>query len=85
MEKEKMMAPDDALKVSKSSDGTLSIATVTSINIDDNVFRPVWETEGLKIPSVTTINGRPNLYYMRIPREEVAKMVKDIMEELSHT
>lgn len=63
----------------------ISAVTVNSIIMDGVEFKPRWTSEGLEIPSsYFNNNGRNILYYMRIPRDEVVKMFKDIQEELSH-
>lgn len=63
----------------------VAVVTVNSIIVDGVKFKPRWTSEGLEIPSsYFNNNGRNVPYYIRIPRDEVVKMFKDIQEELSH-
>lgn len=70
-----------------SEEKTLETMTVKSIYLDGTTFTPSWETEGLKLPLVAydEHNKKHKCAYLRIPREVVKEMVKDILEELSHT
>lgn len=80
----KTNASDESVVAETSTE--VSVLTAKQINYCGNLYSPVWETEGLKIPMIIrNLNGSNTLFYMRIPREEVIKMFKDINEELSHT
>ena len=66
---------------------TLENMTVKSVYLDGVTYTPSWETDGLKLPLVVydEYNKKQKCAYLRIPREVVKEMVKDILEELSHT
>lgn len=55
--------------------------TVKNISYNGVVYTSEWTTDGLKVPIV--VSSKP--FFLLIPREEVIKMFKDIIEELSHT
>ena len=63
---------------------TVSKVTVNSLTFEGVEFVASWETDGLKIPMAIN-NGKGNYpFFLRIPRDEVIKMFKDINEQLSH-
>lgn len=63
---------------------SVDVFTANSIAFNGVEFRAIWETEGLKVPMVIN-NGEGNKpFYLRIPRDEVVKMVADILDQLSH-
>ena len=64
---------------------TVSKVTVNSLTFEGVEFEASWETDGLKIPMVIN-NGNGNFpFFLRIKRDQVIKMFKDINEHLSHT
>ena len=64
---------------------TVSKVTVNSLTFEGVEFEASWETDGLKIPMVVN-NGNGNFpFFLRIKRDQVIKMFKDINEHLSHT
>lgn len=63
---------------------TVDVITASSIGFNGVEFRAVWETEGLKIPMVVNNGDGNKPFYLRIPRDEVVKMVADIFDQLSH-
>ena len=77
---------DDVLIGGKTSDSTtVSKVTVNSLTFEGVEFEASWETDGLKIPMVIN-NGDGNFpFFLRIKRDELIKMFKDINEHLSHT
>lgn len=75
--------PDTVISVDKST--TVSKVTVNSLTFEGVEFEASWETDGLKIPMVIN-NGAGNFpFFLRIKRDQVIKMFKDINEHLSHT
>lgn len=63
---------------------SVDVFTANSIVFNGVEFKAIWETEGLKVPMVIN-NGEGNKpFYLRIPRDEVVKMVADILDQLSH-
>lgn len=77
---------DDVLVGGNMSDSTtVSKVTVNSLTFEGVEFEASWETDGLKIPMVIN-NGAGNFpFFLRIKRDQVIKMFKDINEHLSHT
>ena len=77
---------DDVLIGGNMNDSTtVSKVTVNSLTFEGVEFEASWETDGLKIPMVIN-NGDGNFpFFLRIKRDEVIKMFKDINEHLSHT
>lgn len=64
---------------------TVSKVTVNSLTFKGVEFEASWETDGLKVP-MTINNGEGNFpFFLRIPRDVIVKMIKDINEQLSHT
>ena len=75
--------PDTVISADKST--TVSKVTVNSITFEGVEFEASWETDGLKIPMVIN-NGAGNFpFFLRIKRDQLIKMFKDINEHLSHT
>ena len=70
--------------IDSNSTNEISVVTVSSIVMDGVEFKPRLTTEGLDIPSSYFSKNGNSIYYMRIPRDEVVKMFKDIQEQLSH-
>lgn len=77
---------DDVLVGGNMSDSTtVSKVTVNSLTFEGVEFEASWETDGLKIPMVIN-NGDGNFpFFLRIKRDQLIKMFKDINEHLSHT
>ena len=77
---------DDVLVGGNMNDSTtVSKVTVNSLTFNGIEFEASWETDGLKIPMVVN-NGYDNFpFFLRIKRDELIKMFKDINEHLSHT
>ena len=77
---------DDVLVGGNMSDSTtVSKVTVNSLTFEGVEFEASWETDGLKIPMVIN-NGNGNFpFFLRIKRDQIIKMFKDINEHLSHT
>lgn len=63
---------------------SIDVLTASSISFNGIEFKAIWETEGLKIPMVVNNGDGNKPYYLRIPRDEVAKMFADILDQLSH-
>ena len=75
--------PDTVISADKST--TVSKVTVNSLTFEGVEFEASWETDGLKIPMVIN-NGNGNFpFFLRIKRDQLIKMFKDINEHLSHT
>lgn len=70
--------------ISNVNSREVSMVTVNSITVGNVVYKPHWETEGLCVPIVFNTNGNNQAAYVRIPRDELIKMLKDIQEQLSH-
>lgn len=87
MNNDEIMANDDSYVSGYISDvdsKEVSVVTVNSITIGSTVYKPHWETEGLCVPIVFNSNSCNKAVYVRIPRDELIKMLKDIQEQLSH-
>lgn len=75
--------PDTVISADKPT--TVSKVTVNSLTFNGIEFGASWETDGLKVPMVIN-NGEGNFpFFLRIPRDVIVKMIKDINEQLSHT
>lgn len=75
--------PDTVISADKPT--TVSKVTVNFLSFKGVEFRASWETDGLKVPMVIN-NGEGNFpFFLRIPRDVIVKMIKDINEQLSHT
>ena len=75
--------PDTVISADKST--TVSKVTVKSLAFNGIEFRASWETDGLKVP-MAIYNGEGNFpFFLRIPRDVIVDMIKDINEQLSHT
>lgn len=84
-----MAIDNNDINIVNSDPKEVSTFTANQIKVGDNVFTAHWETEGLCVPIVYTasvdksrIDNR--VAYVRISREEIVKMFKDIQEKLSH-
>lgn len=80
------VTPNDVLIGGNMNDSaTVSKITVNSLTFEGVEFEASWETDGLKIPMVIN-NGDGNFpFFLRIKRDQLIKMFKDINEHLSHT
>ena len=75
--------PDTVISADKST--TVSKVTVKTLTFNGIEFEASWETGGLKVPMIIN-NGEGNFpFFLRIPRDVIVKMIKDINEQLSHT
>ena len=87
MNKDDIMAHDDSYAsgyISDADSKEVNMVTVNSITVGSTVYKPHWETEGLCVPIVFNSNNASKAVYVRIPRDELIKMLKDIREQLSH-
>lgn len=64
---------------------SISVRTINTIRLNGVDLTASWESDGLKIPMAIFDGVDKKVFYMRIPRDEVIKMFKDINEQLSHT
>ena len=64
---------------------SVSVMTINTIRFNGVDLTASWESDGLKIPMAIFDGVDKRVFYMRIPRDEVIKMFKDINEQLSHT
>ena len=76
--------PDTVISADKST--TVSKVTVKTLTFNGIEFEASWETNGLKVP-MTINNGEGGNFpfFLKIPRDVIVKMIKDINEQLSHT
>lgn len=70
--------------LSSNHSQSIDVITASSISLNGVGFKAVWETEGLKIPMVVNNGDGNKPFYLRIPRDEVIKMLIDILDQLSH-
>lgn len=70
--------------LSSNHSQSIDVFTASSINFNGVEFKAVWETEGLKIPMIVNNGDGNRPFYLRIPRDEVIKMLTDILDQLSH-
>lgn len=79
-------ATDNEMKVTnENTTDAVEVLSVTSITCNGTTFTAKWKTEGLEIPMVVNDGYSNKALYLRIPRDVVVGMFKDIMDELSHT
>ena len=86
-EEDNTMAEENSEKkyvLSSNHSQSIDVFTASSIRLNGVEFKAVWETEGLKIPMVVNNGDGNKPFYLRIPRDEVIKMLTDILDQLSH-